>query len=45
MYSYKNVKTGAVIAVPCHVSGDWVLIEDKTEEKPKPKAKPKKEKK
>lgn len=40
MYLYRNIKTGAVITVPCRVSGDWVLVEEpKPSDKPAPKKK------
>ncbi len=39
MYTYRNTKTGAVITVPCPVSGDWELVEEpkKNEDAPAPK--------
>lgn len=38
MLTYRNTKTGAVITVPCPVSGDWELVEEtKKEDKPAPK--------
>ena len=33
MLTYRNTKTGAVITVPCPVSGEWELVEE-------PKAEP-----
>lgn len=45
MLLYKNIKTGAVIVVPCPVKGDWELIEPVEEEKEEPKKKAVKKKK
>lgn len=28
MLTYRNKKTGAVVTVPCPVSGDWELVEE-----------------
>jgi len=46
---YKNIKTGAVVDVPCEVKGDWKLVEKnvsaaktKKEIEPKTVEKPKK---
>lgn len=40
MYTYRNKLTGAVVTVPCHVSGAWELVSEKKEEPaPKPKKK------
>lgn len=40
MLTYRNTKTGAVITVPCPVSGDWELVEPKEDAKPVPEKKP-----
>lgn len=49
MLTYRNTKTGAVITVPCPVSGEWELVEEPKEEviaevaeEPKEEPKPKK---
>lgn len=41
MFIYRNKTTGAVITVPCHVSGDWELVEEPKKEDAKPAPKPK----
>lgn len=45
MLTYRNTKTGAVITVPCPVSGDWELVSEKettvAEAVEEPKAEPK----
>lgn len=36
---YRNIKTGALVEVPCEVKGDWELVDNK---KTAPVTKPKK---
>lgn len=41
MFTYRNKLTGAVVTVPCPVSGAWELVPEKKEEEPASKPKKK----
>lgn len=39
IYQYRNIRTGAVITVPCPVNGEWEPVAEK-DEAPKKDARP-----
>lgn len=41
IYTYRNKRAGAVVTVPCPVSGEWELVEEpKKDAEPVPEKKP-----